>query len=165
MLAIFLKAFLKMQNNLFESFFEAEPCHIKELYEAEKVCFTENPWSEGMFAEALNHPACKIYVLKDMQMTKTLAYGVMYYCEDEADLANIAVLPEIRGQGIGGKFLDKILDISREKGVLRVFLEVRESNSVARGLYLSRGFEEIGKRRKYYRNPTEDAVIMVREEK
>lgn len=159
-----MKAFLKMQNNLIESFFEAKYCHIKELYEAEKICFTEDPWSEGMFCDALNNPACKIYAINDMHTPKIIAYAVMYYCEDEADLANIAVLPKMRGRGIGGAFLDKILDISRDLGALRVFLEVRESNATARGLYASRDFKEIGKRRKYYRNPTEDAVIMVREE-
>ncbi len=131
---------------------------------AEDICFPDDPWSLGMISDALENSACRIYAVHDMQMTKILAYGVLYFCIDEADLANIATLPDMRGKGLGGALLDRMLIESRNIGVLRTFLEVRESNAPAKGLYLSRGFKEIGKRRKYYRNPTEDAVIMVREE-
>ena len=111
-------------------------------------------------AEAVCFASC----ICDMQLSKILAYAVMYSCLDEADLANIATLPEIRKQGFGATLLDKALEISRSAGVLRTFLEVRESNTPARSLYLSRGFKEIGRRRNYYRDPKEDAIIMAREE-
>ena len=134
------------------------------LYEAELLCFEGDPWSLRTFAEALENPGCKAYAICDMQMTKIVAYGVMYFCLDEADLANIAVLPFERGRGLGGLLLDEMLEISRDNGVFQIFLEVRETNEAAIGLYLSRGFEKIGNRQRYYKNPTEDAVIMVRKE-
>ncbi|MBE6587493.1 MAG: ribosomal-protein-alanine N-acetyltransferase [Ruminococcaceae bacterium] len=143
----------------------AEGSDSAALAAVERVCFASEPWSEKMFADALENPGCTVYMLYDMQMTKIIAYGVMYSCLDEADLANIATVPEKRGKGIGGGLLDKMLEISRNTGVLRTFLEVRESNVSARALYISRGFTEIGKRRRYYRDPLEDAIIMVREEK
>ncbi len=133
-----------------------------DLSVAERICFPFDPWSEGMFCSALENPSCKIYAVIDMQMSKILAYAVYYVCGDEADLANIATMPEMRRHGIGGALLDETLEISRRGGVLRTFLEVRESNESARGLYLSRGFAEIGKRRRYYRNPTEDAILMAK---
>ena len=134
------------------------------LAEAEAVCFASCPWSAKMFSEILEKEGCNIYCICDMQLSKILAYAVMYSCLDEADLANIATLPEIRKQGFGATLLDKALEISRSAGVLRTFLEVRESNTPARSLYLSRGFKEIGRRRNYYRDPREDAIIMSREE-
>lgn len=141
---------------------EEEDCDLLEATERE--CFESCPWSAKMFSEILDKEGGSVYCICDMQMSKILAYSVMYSCLDEADLANIATLPEMRKQGFGGALLDKSLEISRKIGVLRTFLEVRESNASARGLYLSRDFKEIGRRRNYYRDPKEDAIIMVREE-
>ena len=104
-----------------------------------------------------------MYCAYDMQLQKIIAYSVVFVAGDEGDLANIAVLPSCRGLGIGGALLDEILEISRNDGAFRTFLEVRESNEAAIGLYSSRGFFEIGKRRRYYKNPTEDAVLMMKE--
>ncbi len=142
----------------------AEGSDTAALAEVERICFASAPWSAKMFSEILEKEGCNIYCICDMQLSKILAYAVMYSCLDEADLANIATLPTERKRGLGGFLLDRILEISRGAGVLRTFLEVRESNSAARHLYLSRDFKEIGKRRNYYRDPKEDAIIMVREE-
>ena len=153
-----------------ENFFEgglalgvAEEWDAHELYLCELECFPGDPWSEYTFSETMKNPACRLYCTYNMQMQKIVAYSVVYTAEDEGDLANIAVLPECRGLGLGGALLDEILEISFNDGVSRMFLEVRESNVAARGLYLSRSFAEIGKRKRYYRNPTEDAVLMMRE--
>ena len=142
----------------------AEETDCSILSEAEAICFASCPWSARMFSEILEKDGCNIYCICDMQLPKIFAYCVMYSCLDEADLANIATLPEVRKQGFGASLLDKVLEISRNSGVLRTFLEVRESNTPARSLYLSRDFKEIGKRRNYYRDPKEDAIIMAREE-
>lgn len=142
----------------------AEDADCPLLEKAERECFESCPWSANTFSELLEKEGGFVYCICDMQLSKILAYCVMYSCLDEADLANIATLPEMRKQGLGGALLDKSLENSRKMGVLRIFLEVRESNSSARSLYLSRGFKEIGKRRNYYRDPKEDAILMVREE-
>jgi len=142
--------------------FEQEDCRALSLAELE--CFENDPWSENAFRESFGNPACKVFGFYNIQLSKIIAYSVWYICEDESDLANIAVLPEFRGQGIGGALLLKCLEKAREYGVLRTFLEVRSSNAPAKALYLSKGFAEIGIRRNYYRSPREDAVLMMRSE-
>ncbi|MBQ3528848.1 MAG: ribosomal protein S18-alanine N-acetyltransferase [Clostridia bacterium] len=140
---------------------EEEDCH--ELFLCERECFPGDYWSENTFLENMKNPACRMVCLCDMQVPKIISYSVFYTVGDEADLANIAVLPERRKEGIGGALLDEILGIAFSDGAFRIFLEVRESNEAAIGLYRSRGFAEIGKRKRYYRNPTEDAVLMMKE--
>ncbi len=85
------------------------------------------------------------------------------YCADavgEAELLRIAVLSGWRRQGIGTVLLGEMHDMLKEKGAFRVFLEVRESNISARALYTSFGYSEDGKRRNFYSNPREDAILM-----
>lgn len=157
-----------IKNSISEQFpfslvlFEKEDC--RELYLSELECFENDPWSENAFRESLENPACMMLGLYNMQTTKIIAYSVWYICEDESDLANIAVLPEFRGQGIGKALLCECLEKARDIGVLRTFLEVRASNAPAKALYVSAGFAEIGKRRNYYRSPREDAIVMMRTE-
>jgi ribosomal-protein-alanine N-acetyltransferase len=80
---------------------------------------------------------------------------------DEIHINNIAVEDQYRGQGIGGALLDLALnDAAGKLGAKRAFLEVRRSNVAARGLYVSRGFREVGQRKNYYHNPQEDAIVM-----
>jgi [ribosomal protein S18]-alanine N-acetyltransferase len=81
---------------------------------------------------------------------------------DEGELANLAVAPDLRGQGIAGALLDAMLSDASRRGITQVYLEVRESNTAARHLYAARGFGEIGRRKSYYRSPTEDALILRR---
>lgn len=92
-----------------------------------------------------------------------LGYVIVLLLLDEAEVADLAVSPRVRGRGIGGRLLDQV---SREVGVLGVrslYLEVRESNASARVLYESRSFTHVGRRRGYYQHPREDALLMRRE--
>jgi ribosomal-protein-alanine N-acetyltransferase len=75
---------------------------------------------------------------------------------------NFAVEPQSRGKGYAGQMLDALLIDLRGRGVKAAFLEVRNSNEAALGLYSSRGFREIGRRKNYYRRPVEDALVMRR---
>ena len=70
-----------------------------------------------------------------------------------AEVLNLAVVPERRGQGLGGVLLDAGLAAVRARGGSEVFLEVRASNAVAQALYAARGFRIEGRRRGYYRRP------------
>ena len=72
----------------------------------------------------------------------------------------IGVRAHARGRGIGATILDELLAWSREAGAREIFLDVRPSNEGAIGLYESRGFVEIGRRPRYFRNPVEEAVEM-----
>ena len=143
-------------------FVDFEPAVLEEIVAAENICFKNDPWGREMFIDAAENDGFCIILVKDMQMSKIVAYSVIYYAVEQADLANIAVLPEYRGQKIGKALLEKTMEKACEYGASEVFLEVRESNLSARGLYLSSDFVEIGRRKKYYKNPREDAIIMFR---
>ncbi len=94
---------------------------------------------------------------------EAIAGFVIARCGDEEwEIENVVVDPELRRQGIGDRLIQEVLRQARERGVADIFLEVRESNVAARGLYAKWGFTEAGRRAKYYRDPEEDAVVMRR---
>jgi ribosomal-protein-alanine acetyltransferase len=81
---------------------------------------------------------------------------------DEAEVLNLAVHPEHRRRGVARTLLDRAMSAFREAGAKTVYLEVRETNHVAQEFYRSYGFQAVGKRPRYYRNPPEAAVLMAR---
>ena len=80
--------------------------------------------------------------------------------QDEAEILRIAVDPDKRRRHIGSELLEEMLDYGDNEGYISFFLEVRQSNAAARGLYEESGFELIGRRVDYYKDPVEDALIM-----
>lgn len=82
---------------------------------------------------------------------------------DEAEILNLAVDSRRRRQGMASKLIADVIAASKAGGVRRVFLEVRDSNVAARNLYARMGFTEMGRRRQYYREPAEDALVLARE--
>ena len=82
---------------------------------------------------------------------------------DSADLLDIAVLPEKRGEGRASSLMEFMIDDLKNKGVTQIFLEVRKSNESAIALYKKFGFEKISERKNYYSEPKEDALIYRRE--
>lgn len=89
-----------------------------------------------------------------------IAYCAIIALYETADLCNIAVKEEYRRCHIAEKLLERCVMSCKDKGVSRILLEARESNSPAICFYKKMGFMEIGKRKKYYKEPCEDAVIM-----
>jgi ribosomal-protein-alanine N-acetyltransferase len=89
-------------------------------------------------------------------------YFVLSPVGDEAELLNLAVSPRIRRRGIGAALVEQAMRAAAERGARAVFLEVRESNTAARALYQSAGFEQVGRRKRYYQRPREDALILRR---
>jgi ribosomal-protein-alanine N-acetyltransferase len=79
---------------------------------------------------------------------------------DELHINNIGVRDEARRHGLGGALLRKALGVGRRMGAGSAVLEVRAGNLPALALYGRRGFEVVGRRRNYYRNPPEDALVM-----
>jgi ribosomal-protein-alanine N-acetyltransferase len=78
----------------------------------------------------------------------------------ELHINNVAVRPEFRRQGIAGRLVEAVLRQAREDGARMAFLEVRAGNFPAQGLYSRCGFRVTGRRRRYYRQPVEDALLM-----
>ena len=129
-----------------------------------------DPWSDRSFHDLLDHPriyfACARAPLNDGQGSgeRVVGYVVAWFAAGEGEIANLAVAPSERGRGIGATLLDAALAEGRRLGTKEMFLEVRSTNVRARQLYDSRGFIEVGRRKNYYRRPTEDAVILRRTE-
>ena len=124
-----------------------------------------DPWSERAFRDVLAHPAMYFACVREQTADGYTAecvrgYVVAWFAGGQGEIANLAVEESARGRGIGSALLDAALDEARGHGTEEVFLEVRSSNVRARELYASRGFTEVGRRRRYYRRPVEDAIIL-----
>ena len=93
---------------------------------------------------------------------RILGYAGLYHAGGltSADLLTIATIPAARGRGIASLMLTELVSTAREVGCPDVLLEVRQSNEAAQRLYARHGFVPIGRRRRYYQAPPEDAVVM-----
>lgn len=118
-----------------------------------------DPWTRGAFDALVGDPRVFFRVAADSRK-HVLGYVVMWFVLDEGEVANVAVAPERRGEGIGRALLDAAIAAARGAGVRQLFLEVRDSNAAARAMYRSRGFVQISRRRGYYRRPVEDALVL-----
>lgn len=134
--------------------------HISKIAALERQCFSA-PWSKEMLQEELFHPQAS-FLVAEGEDGQVLGYAGLYAILDEGYIANIAVAPEWRGQGIGGALLDVYCRFGREN-LAFLTLEVRASNAPAIALYRSRDFQPAGRRKDYYEKPKEDAVLMTRE--
>jgi len=117
------------------------------------------PWTRGNFNDVLSHG----YVCRVIEQEGVIcAYAVLRPLPDEAELLTIGVAAQHQRKGLGKTMLLEMLDMSCARNKLRIFLEVRASNSAALALYRSTGFEQVGVRRGYYRNANvaEDAITM-----
>ncbi len=130
---------------------------------AERRCFSD-PWSAESIAALFDHESLVALVGERLGGPPTVVgYLFARVIADEAEVVNIAVVPENRGRGLGGQLLDSCLEALAHRPVASVFLEVRESNEPARMLYYGRGFRPVGLRPSYYRKPVENALILRRD--
>ena len=120
------------------------------------------PWTRGIFSDCLQ-AGYSAWVLQ--RGNELIGYAMLSIAADEAHLLNVCAAPEEQGHGHGRRLLRALLQLARGRGVKRVFLEVRPSNTPAIGLYHDEGFNEIGRRPRYYpaRNGREDAIVMAKE--
>lgn len=116
------------------------------------------PWSESSIRQELQNPWALWYVA--MEEEKLLGYIGIQYGMDGGDIMSIATAPEARGTGVGKALIAAAAGVLREKKLGYLTLEVRPSNVPALGLYAAMGFSQVGRRKNYYRKPTEDAVLL-----
>lgn len=119
------------------------------------------PWTRGNFLDSLDS-GYEAWVLRDAE-DRLLAYFLLMYVVDEVHLLNITVRPDIQGQGLGSRLLDKVISLARDATMPAVLLEVRPSNQHALSVYQHLGFVQIGVRRNYYPAAgvtREDAIVM-----
>ena len=139
---------------------------LDEVMRIEEVSFSA-PWSRGMFlTELRDNPFSKLLIARldpptgrDEQV-RLVGYCCFWVIFNEVHIMNLAVHPDWKRKGIGSKLVEETLSISRDHGVKKIHLEVRQSNDQARRLYEKFGFQVIAVRPNYYTHPREDAVLM-----
>lgn len=117
------------------------------------------PWSEGSFRSDLTtNPAASLIVAE--RDGRVVGYVGIWKVLDEAHISTLAVAPETRGEGIGEALMQAAMRSAAAAGAVEMTLEVRDSNQPAQWLYRRLGFEVVGRRRRYYKDNLEDAVLM-----
>lgn len=133
------------------------PSDVPEVARIETAAFS-TPWSEETFRALVDRSGVELWVAE--WGDRLAAYAILWRVLDEGELANIAVRSDLRGRGIGSSLLGRMLEVARDSGIRSLYLEVRESNELAREMYARRGFQEIGVRKGYYEEPLEDARVL-----
>lgn len=132
---------------------------LDRVMEIENVAFS-TPWKELTFRGLLRRTDTDLVAAE--RDGRLVGYAVCWTVVDQSELGNVAVAPEARGCGVGRALVEAVLERIRARGSRECYLEVRESNLVAQGLYHDLGFQVVGRRRAYYALPTEDALVMRR---
>lgn len=135
-------------------------CHIQQIAELEKLCFND-PWSVNSIASELNNRLSLWLVALDGE--QVVGYVGSQTVLGETDMMNIAIHPNFRNKGIATELIYALIKDLSERGSHSLMLEVRATNEPAKRLYEKMGFESVGVRRNYYRNPREDALILRKE--
>jgi ribosomal-protein-alanine N-acetyltransferase len=139
---------------------EMTVAQVTAVADLEKVCFSD-PWSEKSVASELDNPLALWLVALDGDTVA--GYIGSQTVMDETDMMNVAVAPSHRRMGIGEQLVMTLVGKLQKRGSRCLTLEVRDSNEPARSLYEKLGFEQVGRRPNYYRNPREDALILRKE--
>ena len=126
----------------------------------EKEVF-QDPWSLNAFKTDLKNSMAWPMVAEFEK--KVVGYSNIYIVAGEIQIGNFAVAPGFRNRGVAKRMMNEIFDKAGEHNCHSIFLEVRESNVPAIELYKKYGFAATGKRKDYYSNPRENAIIMVKE--
>ena len=129
---------------------------VEALTAIEQTCFSD-AWSERMVRDLADSIWDEVWVLEAEDI---LGYINYRFIAGEGELMRIAVLPEYRGHGYSKVLRDAMMEAAAKNQITDLTLEVRAGNESAIGLYKAYGFAEEAVRKKYYHNPTEDALIM-----
>ena len=137
------------------------PEHVAQVAELEKICFGTEAWSEKSVASELENELAHWLVAEENGAVT--GYVGSQTVLGETDMMNVAVHPDHRRQGIAEALVTALVCDLKEQGSHCLTLEVRSSNAPAQKLYEKLGFDRIGLRKNYYRNPKEDAIILRKE--
>ena len=134
-----------------------EEQELNQVEELEKDVFSD-AWTKKGIADTFANP--QAWIMGAFEEGTLYGYLIFYYVIDEGEIARIAVRESARRQGIAGRLFDFLLSISEEHGIIRWMLDVRESNLAAIACYEKEGFLVDGKRKGFYQDPQEDAILM-----
>ncbi|HZU23416.1 MAG TPA: ribosomal protein S18-alanine N-acetyltransferase [Terriglobales bacterium] len=115
-------------------------------------------WSEKKYEQCIGGSSG--WVLVGEIGAEIVGFAVASIAAGECEIENIAIAPQHRARGCGSKLLAEVIARAGRQGCRAIWLEVRESNEAARRLYSRAGFAAAGRRRHYYRDPAEDALIL-----
>ncbi len=131
--------------------------HIEKLAVIEKECFS-TPWSENALREELDNTHARF--LAAVCDGEVAGYIGAHNILGEVYITNVAVAEKHRRKGIGEMLINNLVELCKSENAEFITLEVRESNSAAINLYKKMNFKEVGKRKNFYENPREDAILM-----
>lgn len=134
--------------------------HIETMLLIEQEAYPE-PWTRGMFHDEMR--SNRSYFRVVFEGDCIVGYCGFWLVLDEAHITTVVVRDSERGRGVGRQLVVHLLNAAREAGAVMATLEVRESNEPARALYRSFGFNDVGRRTKYYPKSGEDAIVMLLE--
>jgi len=129
----------------------------KEMSELDKACFSV-PWSEQSFLEETKNSLATYLLARENG--KIIGYIGFWVLSGEAQITNVAVLPQYRGCGVASALIEEMLKICADAE--QIILEVRKSNSGAIALYEKYQFRNVGIRKRFYHDPDEDGITMIR---
>jgi ribosomal-protein-alanine N-acetyltransferase len=130
------------------------------VLEIESLSFP-TPWSLSSFRyELLENPYASLFGARTPGAPGVVGFACVWVIDQEMKINNIAVHPRWRGRGIGGRLLDHLLQFAVRLGCVEAVLEVRPSNEAARRMYARAGFRVVGRRKAYYSDTHEDALVM-----
>ena len=139
------------------TFRKMKPEDADAVAELELKCFSM-PWSRADFLRENNNELAE-YVIGELDK-KIVAYAGAWVSFDQAEVMHIAVEPKLRGQGIGTLIFGELIKAVKKRGATSITLEVRPSNTAAIKLYENFGLKSVGRRKGYYLDNNEDALIM-----
>ncbi|HEU4403298.1 MAG TPA: ribosomal protein S18-alanine N-acetyltransferase [Candidatus Polarisedimenticolia bacterium] len=135
---------------------------IPAVMEVENRSFP-TPWSASSFRhELLENPYASLFVARIPDPPGIIAFACVWVVDEEMKINNLAVHPLWRSRGVATRLLEFLLDFALGQGCREVTLEVRPSNAVALRLYQRTGFAVVGRRKRYYTDTHEDALVMAR---
>ncbi len=132
--------------------------YLDQVLETEGLCFS-TPWSLGAFKAELGNELSRIWAC--LSRGRIIGHVCYWVIPGEIQVLNLAVHPAHRRTGVGTRLLACAVREGRERDAKEVWLEVRVNNLPARRMYETLGFREIGRRRRYYRDTGEDAIVMM----
>lgn len=135
----------------------AAPSDLDAVVHIDARAFTRH-WPADDFANELTNPLTSIWIAEVDD--EPIGYAHVRVVMDEAELLNLAVLPDRRRGGVGRLLLAHAEAEAKEGGATRFFLEVRRDNAAAIGLYLGAGWEQVGIRKGYYSEDGADAIVL-----
>jgi [ribosomal protein S18]-alanine N-acetyltransferase len=135
------------------------PEFLDQVVELDRLCFGQL-WTAAQYQREFDIPNSDILILLDADRSQVLAYGCVWAIVDEAHMTIIAVHPDYQKHQLGSAMLWGLMQAAIQRDLARATLEVKVTNIPAIGLYEKFGFETAGRRKKYYADTGEDALIL-----